>query len=581
MSRSVLRRLLRLLCLSVGTVGFTLLAVCAGGAPQEWTTDTLPDFSDGQMSDVDVWTVPGTARLDRRWWPNVRVNDDLTEEKWYPRLSFIPGGTAGLTTTRFLAVWQDSRNAEHCPDIYFSYSDDGGRTWEPNVMIENACDPDAPPYPDCACLYTPDITVRKADERVWVVWHQDPVGDDDGDIYYANGAPDGSSWTSAAPVYAGDGKQFLPRIAPHGRSGYLYVVWEDERDDDGDIYISRYTGSGWSDPVKVNDDTTGEEQRGPVVIADDPGNVYVIWEDLREDGQYEDIYFSRWLTGTTWGTWTTNVRLSDPDADFAFHPDLAVGSGALFATWVERKSGYFNLVVAWSLDQGASWQRTIVDRIYYQLPSGDSVSYQNPSIASDPMRRVYVTWLRAQGNDSHVLFSLSPDGGRHWTEPRVLDDINSEVSDESDSYRTIRIPIAVSFDGKTAVAWHDRRDDPANPQIYATGYPADRYLPRGEYVRTFDAGGPAAWGTITWTATVSPGTGLWIATRVVTSPGAGWTAWHTYTHPGEAIPHPSGQVIQYRVLFTSTDGSETAVLDKVVVSYEQYRVYLPLVLRES
>ncbi|HDD24720.1 MAG TPA: exo-alpha-sialidase, partial [Chloroflexi bacterium] len=521
--------------------------------------------------------VPGTARLDRAWWPNIRVNDDLTEEKWYPRLSFIPEGTAGLTTTRFLAVWQDSRHAEHCPDIYFSYSDDGGKTWKPNVMIENACDPDDPPYPDCACLYTPDLTVRKADERVWVVWQQDPsyndTGGDNGDIYYANGAPDGSSWTSAAPVYEGDGDQILPRIAPHGRSGYLYVVWEDERDDGGDIYISRYDGSGWSDPVKVSDDTTGAEQRTPAVIADDPGNVYVIWEDARDDYDGE-IFFSRWLTGTAWGTgtWSANVKLSDPTADMAKYPDIAVGPGALFAAWVERKSGYFNLVVARSTDQGANWERFVVDSVYYQTPSGDFVSYKYPAISSDPMGRVYVTWLQAQGTDSRILFSLSPDGGQHWSKPRTLDYGSSLSEDTAPA-------IAVSFDGKTAVAWHDRRDDPNNPQIYATGYPADSYLPAGQYVRTFDAHGPVSWGTITWTASISPGTGLQIATCVMTAPGAPCSPWHTYSHPGESIPHTSGQIIRYRATFTSTGGA-TAVLDEVIISYEQYRVFLPLMLKQ-
>ena len=582
MSRRALRTVLLSLSLLFGVASVTLLTAYAQGL-QEWVTDTPFDFLRGdEVNGVDIWSDPGTARLDRGWWPNVRVNDDLTEEKWYPSLSFIPAGTAGLTQTRFLAVWEDHRNTEHCPDIYFSYSDDGGRTWKPNAMVANACDPDDPPYPDCACLWTPDLAVRKADEQVWVVWRQDPsyrdVSGDNGDIYYAHGDPDGSSWSSAAPVYEGPGDQRSPSIAPHGRSGYLYVVWEDERDDDGDIYVSRYDGSGWSDPVKVNDDATDTDQQNPAVRADDSGNVYVIWEDFREDGDYEDIYFSRWLTGTTWGTWTSNVRLSDPDADFAFHPDLAVGPGVLFATWVERKSGYFHLVVARSYDQGATWQRAIVSSIYYQFGSS-FFSYESPSISSDPWGRVYVVWLRGNGNNSDILFSMSPDGGQHWTRPRVLDDSSASVVEVSHPHKRVNIPIAVDFDGKVVAAWYDCRDDPNNPQIYATGYPADSYLTQGQYVRTLDAHGPASWGTITWTATVSPGTGLQIATRVMTAPGANWTGWYTYTHPGQTIPHPSGQLIQYRAVFTST-GADTAVLDKVIISYEQYRVFLPMVMRQ-
>ena len=94
MSKRALRIVLWLLPLLLGVASFTLLTVHAQG-PQEWVTDTPLDFFQGEMDSVDVWSVPGTARLDRAWWPNVRVNDDLTEEKWYPRLSFIPGGPLG------------------------------------------------------------------------------------------------------------------------------------------------------------------------------------------------------------------------------------------------------------------------------------------------------------------------------------------------------------------------------------------------------------------------------------------------------------------------------------------------------
>jgi hypothetical protein len=67
---------------------------------------------------------------------------------------------------------------------------------------------------------------------------------------------------------------------------------------------------------------------------------------------------------------------------------------------------------------------------------------------------------------------------------------------------------------------------------------------------------------------------------VMTSAGAGWTDWVTHAASGEALTHPSARLIQYRAIFTS-NGNDTPVLDEVVISYAQYRIYLPLVMRNS
>jgi len=583
------RKALSGILLALGMVILALLTThAAGGGDSEWSTDTFLDFCRGTMDNVDVWSEPGTARLDHRWSLNVKVNDTSSQDKIDPRLSFVLTDTGGITETHFLAVWADERSCDHCPDIYFDRSTDGGHSWSTDILVQDTCDPDDPPYPDCPCLYTPDITVRAADESFWVVWRHDDIGSDGGDIYYAVSHDQGQNWdpTPAASVYTGTGTQLLPRIAPHAQSGYLYTVWEDERADGGDIYISRYNPDvdlAWSTPVKVSDDTTGTEQREPNLAVDVDGNVYVVWEDLRENDDGE-IYFSSWVSGT-WGTgtWSANSRLSDPTMDWADGPDIVAGpDSVLFAAWKERvptgPATYdFQIVVGRSDDGGNTWSRLAEHRLYNA--SASNAFYASPAVGVSLSGRVYVAWLHSpdsQASTSNVLFSLSPDGGMHWTQPRVLSWPAGTVDVDT-------VPaLASDFEGQVVVAWQDFRDG-ASTQIYATGYPADHYLTSGEYNRTFDAGGVAAWGNITWTATLTPNTGLRLATRVMTTAGAGWTEWFTHTASGETIPHPSGRRIQYRAIFTSTDppGNDTSVLDEVVISYRQYLVFLPIVLKEG
>lgn len=557
--------------LALGMVSAVLLTThAAGGCGQEWSTDTFADFCEGTMDGVDVWGTPGMAHLDHAWQRNALVNNPASQGRFAPSLSFALTSTGGTSATCFLAVWADERVIDHSPDIYFARSTDGGSSWSSDVLVA-----------DGASLNTPDITVRATDESFWVVWQDDRRPGDDGDIFCATADKWGESWSSASPVYTGTGTQLLPHIAPHGQSGYLYVAWEDEQADDGDIYVARHNGSAWNTPVKVSDCITNAEQREPSLAVDADGNVYVVWVDERERDEYKgDVYFSRWISGTTWGTWSANSRLSDPAMDWADDPDIVAGpGGVLFAAWYERvptgPATYdFQIVVARSENRGDAWDRLAELRLY--KASASNAFYANPAIGVDLLGRVYVAWIHSpdsQAATANVLFSLSPDRGDHWTRPRVLNwPLNNVVVSD--------IPALITdFEGHVVVAWQDYRDSAA-PRIYATGYPSDTYLASGTYSRIFDASGLAAWGSITWTATTTPGTNLMLATRVMTSAVAGWTEWLTHAASGDAIPHPSGRFIQYRAVFTST-GNDTPVLDEIVISYEQCQVFLPLVLRGS
>ncbi len=566
--------------LALGMAALVLLTVRAAGAADTiWSTDTFPDFNQGVLDGVDTWSEPGSVQLDHRWFFDTKVNDDaILQSRFSPRLSFALTNTASITETVFLAVWADERTQDHYADIYFARSTDGGRTWLSDTLASGT-------HQHNLGKNSPDITVRATDGNLWVVWHETSTSDGGvpGDIKYATSADKGDHWSSVNSVYTGTAR--LPRIASHGASGHLYTIWEDERDDAGDIYISRYTSS-WGAAVQVSDAISGTQQREPNLTVSGDGDVYAVWEDMREDADGQ-VYFSRWISGTTWNAsnWTTNTLLSNPLMCGASGPDIVAGPlGVLYATWVEKISTGpscstfdYQIVVARSDDQGDTWNRAIVKYLCDASGGGSVSSYDYPSIGVDRSGKVYVAWIHMPDQnvyaESNVLFSVSPDGSLHWTTPRTLDRQQEVCGDAPPS-------LISSFEGEVVVAWEDYRES-SGRQIYATGYPADKYLGIGEYNRTFDAGGPAAWDTITWTATLTPGTGLVLATRVMTTAGAGWTDWVIHAASGEALSHPSGRLLQYRAVFTTSTGSDTPVLNAVGITYEQSRIYLPLVLRNS
>jgi hypothetical protein len=564
--------------LGLGLACVVLMGAGAAGGDHEWVTSSLSDWSDGTMDKVDVWTEAGTARLDHAWRPNTRVNDVADQGKMAPSVTWVLSSTGSATETHFVAVWEDEREQDHYPDITFARSTDGGGTWSSDVLVGGA-------HQHNRSQNSPDMAARLADGSLWVVWQDSHPAGDDGDIYYATSSDRGNNWSAAAPVATRSGTQLQPGIVAHAQSGTMYAVWEDEIDDGGDIYVSYYNpdvDSAWSTPVAVSDDSSGSQQREPNVAADTDGNLYAVWEDFRDDpaGYDSHVYFSRWISGTTWGEWSADVRLSDASMDWAGDPDIVTGpGGVVYAAWYERvptgPATYdFQIVVARSDDSGAAWSRSVVRRLHNASAFGGN--YGAPALGVNRAGLVHVAWVYSpdqQAATANVLLATSPDRGQNWTEPRTLNrPANHAVLGDTPA-------MAAAFDGQVVVAWQDYRES-SGPQIYAAGYPADRYAPSGEYSRDLNTGGPATWGTISWTATITPGSGLALATRVMVTPGAGWTEWMTHTASGESLTHPQARFIEYRAVMTST-GATTPVLNEVVISYQLYRIYLPIVLSSS
>ena len=86
-----------------------------------------------------------------------------------------------------------------------------------------------------------------------------------------------------------DEPQASPDIAIDGN--YVYVVWQDQRRGNWDIYlrVSSNKGSSFSTEVRVDDTSLtetmtddGTNQYDPVIAIDEGGVIYIAWTDERE-----------------------------------------------------------------------------------------------------------------------------------------------------------------------------------------------------------------------------------------------------------------------------------------------------------
>ena len=131
-----------------------------------------------------------------------------------------------------------------------------------------------------------------------------------------------------------------PAIVSDGRGG-AFIVWNDVRGSDPDIYAQRIDSSGviqWKEnglPVTI----AYGSQSDPAAIADDNGGIIVAWSDFRNNANFGDIYAQR-LAGTGYALWPTNGVVVSTANGQQLYPSLASdGQGGAAFVWDDMRNG--------------------------------------------------------------------------------------------------------------------------------------------------------------------------------------------------------------------------------------------------
>lgn len=294
----------------------------------------------------------------------------------------------------------------------------------------------------------------------------------------------GRSWTqTAVPAPRGeepkcyspdvafdaDGTLYLAFVTLRGRGNVPHAEW---------LSTSRDGGRTLSTPKRV---------LGPLafqvrLLADParPGRLYMTWLQasavgtLRFRAPGNPIEAIRSSDGGA--TWTAPVRVSSPARGRVVAPSPAVGPhGGLYVLYLDLGGdrldyegehggrggppygGRFTLVLARSLDAGATWQESVVDD--QVVPTRRFIVFlpPSPSVAVAPDGRVYASFEDDRLGDPDVwLWSLAP-GASRWTGPKRVND--TRPHDGTAQY----LPkLAVAGDGRLDVLYYDRRADPRN-----------------------------------------------------------------------------------------------------------------------
>ncbi|NLF13385.1 MAG: hypothetical protein GX597_16495, partial [Anaerolineaceae bacterium] len=309
--------------------------------PNRIIHETHQDFQMGLASGLDLSHPDGVIR--RGLWfvaedepgvyqPDVQIDDPPLPPSHDNNVNQIRPALTGNGAGELYAAWEDGRNGGvYNRDIFFARSLDGGATWIDEQRINTD-----PPLPATANQHAPDLAYDPGSGRLYAVWQDHRSGDYD--IYFSSSTDGGQNWlasdkqVSLDPPNSPDADQLNPSIAV-APSGNIYVVWQDKRNGNDDIYIARSQdgGANWGTNYFVTDDPQmrSQNQVNPSVALQDGWSgedvIYVAWEDWRVP-DHPEIYVAQSLDGGV--TFGLDVPVDIPTAGTSYRvePSLEVGT---------------------------------------------------------------------------------------------------------------------------------------------------------------------------------------------------------------------------------------------------------------
>lgn len=165
-------------------------------------------------------------------------------------------------------TWCDTSSGDASPDVYYSGSTDGGKTWSKAIDVSNSPGVSA----------DSDIAVD-AKGRIYITWSDTTEGDKSPDIMVATSSDGGKTFGKAVNVSKTPGTSSDPGIAATG-DGRVAAIWVDTSGGSAspDVWMATSTNGGKSfGKAKNVSNSPGVSKEPDVTIAN--GKVFSVWEE--------------------------------------------------------------------------------------------------------------------------------------------------------------------------------------------------------------------------------------------------------------------------------------------------------------
>jgi hypothetical protein len=196
------------------------------------------------------------------------------------------------------------------------------RSFGPNLIVSHG-----PAY----CDKGNPAVVTDSSGNIWTVWHAGRVGQRN--VYTSQMKVGTSSFTDPVQLTNDPGDQSDPDIAV-GTDDKLYVVWQDNRRGNWDIYASTSVdGATWSTERRITDSEDNQTAPALVIDSQSPNGAHVAYED--DGAGNQDIHIATSKNNFANMTFFRVTSSKSIQAD----PDIAVdASNTVYLVWTDSSS---------------------------------------------------------------------------------------------------------------------------------------------------------------------------------------------------------------------------------------------------
>lgn len=352
--------------------------------------------------------------------------DDTTYNQDNPALAQCPNG-------HYVFSWRDYRQQNN-PRIYAQkYSASQTKQWSQDLAITTSNNQNHP-----------DVVVD-ATCNSYFAWHDDRNGNQD--IYFDKYSPTGSRlWTDSKKVEtaANSADQTNPQITINASSTALYLVWQDNRDDAADIYLQKYDLTGnqlWNPEIKVNLGTTGSQQTPALSTVN--SDVFVVWQDNRSGD--DDIYLQKINAGGS-AAWAADKPATIQTSGAQQNPNLIVDTANqyLYVVWQDNRLSNYHIYL-----QKLDFDGNLIFASDVRVDSApDSAAAKAPKISVDNSGLLYIVWHDNRNGTNDIYLQKFDASGNKLFSSDVR--INSATSGQQENP-----DILINLNNRPAISWQD------------------------------------------------------------------------------------------------------------------------------
>ena len=296
------------------------------------------------------------------------------------------------------------------------------------------------------------VTACGPDGTLWLVWED--LARSRRKVYLAKLSPGSAAFSAPVRVSSGSADQRNPRIAITD-SGDVYIVWQDNRNGNWDIYASvRSGGRNVAREVRVTRSRRNETNPAIAVGHESPAHLYIAWQDNRNGN--EDIYAA---VSTNALVTVTETRVTS-NASGQTDPAVGVdGSNAAYVFWTDARSGQTDIY-------GAACTGSFAGFTWANVPIVTGAGNQSEpvvAVAADSTT-LHLLWGDDAGGNKDICYAaLNGLPGSPVT--------GVDVSDDTSNADQVAPALACGAEGKIFACWQDFRHADAagtDTDLYAT-----------------------------------------------------------------------------------------------------------------